>query len=163
MGQNYKMSSDGIAYCGAGDVEFQAPSIEAIFYEHCIEDTERKINLSYEFGNTCTDRSIAGNSLAALSEENAYIYSKNYGDLLYVLQNGSLLRVDVNFTAYDIFDHYCLDMDQNDKVLTAIVCGRKFSTGRISKAEVYLYAICKYLFFRACGKFFIFISFHFLA
>lgn len=142
-GQNYRTSSDGQSNCDHENVRFQVPLIDAIFYENCIEDTEQEISLNYVFGNTCINKQIAGSSVSALPMEHAYIYSKAYGDLLYVLQNGSLLRVDVNFTAYDVFDNYCLDMDQNDKILTAVVCGRRPQNRDLFKAEAFLYAICK--------------------
>ena len=116
------------------NIPFQVPIIDAIFYEHCIEDSEKKIELEYEFANSCTNDN--GNA------EHALIYNKNYGDVLYVLQNGSLLRVDEDFSSYDVYDDYCLDMDRDDLLLTAVIC-KQTKVIKVSRAEAYLYATCK--------------------
>lgn len=42
--------------------------------------------------------------------------------MLYVIQNGSLLRIDGNYESFDVYDHYCLEMDDEEGVLTAVVC-----------------------------------------
>lgn len=145
-GQNYERSDRGTSHCVQENVAFHVTLIEAIFYQFCIEDTENEISLNYEFGNACSEKHIAGSSLGTVDKENAFIYSKKLGDLLYVLQNGSLLRVDFNYTGYDIFNNYCLDMDRNDRTLTAIVCGNEGNDGRIFKGETYVYTTCKFLF-----------------
>lgn len=68
-------------------------------------------------------------------------YSILDGDLLYVLQNGSLLRVNENFTEYDVFDDYCLDMDSDEGMLTAVVCFEKIDTV-IFRGEAFIYSTC---------------------
>lgn len=133
-GEIYLPSGGGRDKCDIANVQFAAIVIEAAFFEHCIEDTEKVISLDYEIGNPC-------------GEHEALIYSKEYGDNLYVLQNGSLLRVDDDFTGFDIFDEYCLDMDRDTNYLTAIVCNQSNPSQHlvhVSKAQSYLYAICKY-------------------
>ncbi len=131
----YVPSGGGRDKCDIANVKFVPVVIEAVFYEHCIEDMEKSISLEYEIGNPC------GN-------DEALIYSKEYGDNLYVLQNGSLLRVDDDYTGFDIFDDYCLDMDRDTAILTAIVCNQSNPSQHlvhVSKAQSYLYAICEYM------------------
>lgn len=127
-GQNYDVStSNGSFKCIPENIKFDAQIIDAVFYQHCIEDTEQPINLEYEYGIACDD--------------DALLYNKNYGDLLYVLQNGSLLRVHDDFSSYEVSTDYCLDMHREDKILTALVCVKQSRVG-VSKAEAYLYATC---------------------
>lgn len=122
------MSNDTDNYrCTAENVPFNVPIIDAIFYQHCIVDTEKPINLSFEIGFGCDD---------------AFLYNENFGDLLYVLQNGSLLRIREDYSAYDVSDDYCLDMHREDKVISALVCTKQ-DTVPVSRAEAYLYATCK--------------------
>lgn len=137
LGQNYHQSGGDRDKCDTTNVQFEAFVIEAVFYEHCIEDTEKPIKLDFKFGNPC-------------GEHEALTYSKAYNDKLYVLQNGSLLRIGDDDEPFDIFEEYCLDMDRDYGYLTAIVCNQSLSTQHlvhVSKAQSYLYAICKYLFF----------------
>ncbi|KAG4069093.1 hypothetical protein HA402_008404 [Bradysia odoriphaga] len=131
-GEIYLPSGGGRDKCDIANVNFVPVVIEAVFFEHCIEDTEKNITLGYDIGNPC-------------GGHEALIYSKDYGDNLYVLQNGSLLRVDNDFSGFDIFDEYCLDMDRDTSVLTAIVCNQTNPSQHlvhVSKAQSYLYAIC---------------------
>lgn len=133
LDEMYVPSGGGRDKCDIANVQFSPVVIEAVFFEHCIEDTEKLISLDYQFGNPCGDHE-------------ALVYSKEYGDNLYVLQNGSLLRVDDDFTGFDIFDDYCLDMDRDNNMLTAIVCNQSNPSQHlvhVSKAQSYLYAICK--------------------
>lgn len=116
--------------CTKENYKFNVSVIQATFYEDCIEDSEQFVKLDYQIGNPCT---------------RAYEYSPLTGDILYILQNGSLLRVEENFDAYDIFDEYCLDMHDENTVI-AIVCLPN-SNGKmihVSKAQSYIYAICKF-------------------
>lgn len=130
QGENLDVSrTSGRLECGKENTKFEVPVIDAVFYQHCIEDTERHIQLEYEIGVPCAD---------------ALLYSAVYGDLLYVLQNGSLLRVRQDYSSYDVSDEYCLDMHHDDKVLTAFICPKQ-SEVHVSKAEAYLYATCKYI------------------
>lgn len=109
-------------------MKFNAPIIDAVFYQHCIEDTEQPITLETEYGIKCDD---------------AMLYNENYGDLLYVLKNGSLLRVRHDFSSYDVSNDYCLDMHREDKILTALVCAKQGDV-QVSRAEAYIYATCKF-------------------
>lgn len=137
LDQSYHPGTDGGRdQCKTANVTFKAEVVDAVFYENCIEDTEKVISLSLDIINPC-------------GEYEALIYSKEYNDKLYVLQNGSLLRVGEDDEPYEVFDEYCLDMDRDSKFLTAIVCNQSLSSQHlihVSKAQSYLYAICKYEF-----------------
>lgn len=128
-GENYELSNDtGRFQCTKENVAFQVPIIDAVFHQHCIVDTERPIPLlEDEIGLGCED---------------AFLYNEIYGDLLYVLQNGSLLRIRTDYSAYDVSNDYCLDMHRDDKVITAFVCVKQGAV-HVSRAEAYLYATCK--------------------
>lgn len=135
LNENYQPSGRARDKCDIANVKFEAVVIEAVFFDHCIQDTENVISLDYEIGNPCGDHE-------------ALIYSKEYNDNLYVLQNGSLLIVNGINEGLDVFDEYCLDMDRDTNYLTAIVCNQSQSQHmvHVSKAQSYLYAICKYNF-----------------
>lgn len=122
--------------CVPENVPFAATFVDAVFFDSCIEDNEYNIiKLETGYGNPCVGLE-------------AFMYNIDEGDMLYVLQNGSLLRIDVNFEAYDVFDAYCLDMDRETKLLNAVVCNQTMDNfAHVSKAQSYLYAICKYLAF----------------
>lgn len=129
-GQNYQ----GKDKCVPENVPFVATFVDAVFFDSCIEDNEdSSIKLETVYVNPCVGLE-------------AFMYNIDEGDMLYVLQNGSLLRVDVNFEAYDVFDAYCLDMDRETKLLNAVVCNQTMNNySHVSKAQSYLYAICKLL------------------
>lgn len=116
--------------------------LNATFYENCIEDNESGPQLDYQIVDACGP-SIANDSHKRSLTNQMILYSKSYGDLLYVLQNGSLLIVEENFEGYEVNDDYCLDVDRNEGFVYAIVCVRKstFHT-RVLRAEAYLYSTC---------------------
>lgn len=73
------------------------------------------------------------------------LYNEIYGDFLYVLSNGSLLRVAENWEYYDIFDEYCLDMtyDNNGFVLSAISCHDVYGgVVHVSHVQGFICAVC---------------------
>lgn len=142
-GQNYEKTEYDAATsrCAAENIPFNVSVINATFYKDCIEDNEStELNLEFDYGNECSF-SIFDTSRS--SDYVNFVYSKSAGDLLYVLQNGSLLRIDENFANYDIFDEYCLDMDREDGSLTAIVCDHKMirRQRRVLRGEAYLYSV----------------------
>lgn len=129
-------SNEETRKCSFDSQVFNVSILNATFYENCIEDNETGPKLNYTFSNACESKL-----------NNVMIkYAQEYGDLLYVLQNGSLLVVDENFESYDIHPDYCLDVDREEGHLYAIVCVFKsnFQT-RILRAEAYLYALCLWL------------------
>lgn len=115
---------------------FKAKTINASFYENCIVDKETSIHLNYSIGYDCDPNSNEKNQWTLL-------YGSLYGDILYVLQNGSLLRVDEGYSDYDVFNNYCLDMDRESGELVAKVCisGPK----EVFRAEAYLYSTCLWI------------------
>lgn len=136
-GHNLQTINDTKLECRPSTIYFNVEIIVATFYDSCIEDTEEYLELNYEYGYPC----VAGTQ--------AFIYNQDYGDALYVIQNGSLLRIDENFDSYDVFNDYCLDMDNDSQIVTAYVCNQTFGDMvHVSKAQSYVYAICKCLCFR---------------
>lgn len=83
--------------------------------------------------------------LFCTSSFSGLIFNKNYNDILYVIQNGSLLRIDADFESYDIFEHYCLDMDEDEKILTAIVCDFDEAIFRVNRAQALIFATCMFI------------------
>ena len=70
------------------------------------------------------------------------MYNKNYFDILYVIQNGSLLRIDESFESYDVYDHYCLEFDDEEDALTAIVCEFDDILLKVGRAQALIFASC---------------------
>lgn len=70
------------------------------------------------------------------------IYNRNYKDILHVIQNGSLLRIDESFESYDVYDHYCLEFDDEEGALTAIVCEFDDMLFRVNRAQALIFATC---------------------
>ncbi|XP_031631586.1 probable G-protein coupled receptor Mth-like 14 [Contarinia nasturtii] len=139
IGENYEKHENG-RKCAAETLNFEISVLNATFYESCIEDNESGPRLNYKFGSACaTDGN--GNNKDPLNK--MVLYGKSHGDSIYILQNGSLLSVDQNFTGYEVHNDYCLDMDRDDGELYAIVCYRKLSHHqRVLRAEAYLYSTC---------------------
>lgn len=73
------------------------------------------------------------------------IYNENYDDILYVIQNGSLLRVDGNHESFDIYDHYCLELDDEEGVLTAVVCEFDDMLLTVGRVQGLIFATCMLL------------------
>lgn len=132
MGQNYNRTDERIE-CIDENMKFNATIINALLYENCIEDTEISINLNYQIGNKCDN----------ITNANMFIYNRKLGDILYILQNGSLLLIDSNLETgynYHITNNYCVDMDHIDKILTAIICIKHEMT--VTRGESLIYAVC---------------------
>lgn len=70
------------------------------------------------------------------------IYNENYNDLLYVIQNGSLLRIDRNFESFDVYDHYCLEHDDEEGVMTAVVCEFDDMLVTVGRVQALIFATC---------------------
>lgn len=70
------------------------------------------------------------------------IYNRNYKDVLHVIQNGSLLRIDESFESYDVYDHYCLEFDDEEGALTAIVCEFDDMLFKVNRAQAMIFATC---------------------
>lgn len=141
-GQSYEIGENG-RQCAMDTLNFNVSILNATFYENCIEDNESGPKLDFVFMDACNTGASNNNKDP---KHQMVLYSKLYGDILYVLQNGSLLTVDENFEAYDVHNNYCLDMNRNDGNLYAIVCDHKSNhqtkTNRVLRAEAYLYSTC---------------------
>lgn len=134
LGENFEDKND-THICSPENVKFEPVTINAVFYDNCIEE-DGTVELDIEPGNICDGL-------------DSMVYDLGQGDLLYVLQNGSLLHIDSNRNEfYDVFEVYCLDMNRYTNSLQAIVCNQTIgSMIHVSKAESLIYAICMYYFF----------------
>uniref|UniRef100_A0A182M3B4 Methuselah N-terminal domain-containing protein n=1 Tax=Anopheles culicifacies TaxID=139723 RepID=A0A182M3B4_9DIPT len=96
--------------CVPGSRELQIETIEAQFYgnNECIEVTGEQLVLPVESLDLCE------------SDPKALMYSADQGDELFVLQNGSLLVLEMG-SLVSVFDTYCVEMT-NDEMLLAKVC-----------------------------------------
>ena len=74
--------------------------------------------------------------------------NKNYDDLLYIIQNGSLLRISSDFSTYDVHNDYCIDYEIGEKVITALICHdfiyNETDIVQVSRTQMYIVATCKY-------------------
>ncbi|XP_055378846.1 probable G-protein coupled receptor Mth-like 14 [Condylostylus longicornis] len=112
--------------CDYENKTFVPKLITAALYENCIEDLEEHYELEVEVGNPCNV---------------SFIYTRDYGDRIYVMQNGSLLIMDeYGNQSFDIFDDYCLDVDYQSGELLAIVCVTPIGA-HISEAQTILFAV----------------------
>ncbi|CRK89467.1 CLUMA_CG003206, isoform A [Clunio marinus] len=127
--QNYKYDY-GKRSCANSTSPFKLNAIQAKFYENCIEDEEVNVTISIVIENNC---------------KNGLIYNENYNDILYVIQNGSLLRIDDDYESFDIYDHYCLEFDEDEGVLTAIVCEFDDLLLKVGRAQALIFATCMFI------------------
>lgn len=81
------------------------------------------------------------------------MFNEQYEDILYVIQNGSLLRIDADFESFDIYEHYCLDMDEQEGILTAIVCEFDDMLFRVNRAQALIFATCMLISVPVCYTF----------
>ncbi|KAL1397213.1 hypothetical protein pipiens_009925 [Culex pipiens pipiens] len=125
------------ALCRPGEPHgpFQVDAIYAAFYELCIEDLEEPVPppLGVAYGNPCTH------------EHDMLTYSQEWHDLLYVVQNGSLLVTNGHANSCNLFDLYCLDVNRDGGALTAYVCyseARWNLGGDIFRGQMLALALC---------------------
>lgn len=138
-GQSYEVTEeDGRKCITSNGSDLNVSVLNATFYENCIEDNELGPPLNYIIDKPCNVD--ANNMDASILMP---ILGKPYGDLLYVLQNGSLLTVNDENEFYDVYTDYCLDINRTEGFLYAIVCTHESNfQNRVLKAEAYLYAVC---------------------
>ncbi|XP_035785303.1 uncharacterized protein LOC118463103 [Anopheles albimanus] len=110
-GQMIQPQSDFRFECVTGTQDLKIETIEAHFYgnNECIEVSEKKITLPVVSEDRCGSGS-----------RNALMYSADQGDELYVLQNGSLLVLELG-SLVSVFESYCVEMTTDDQ-LVAKVC-----------------------------------------
>lgn len=134
-----------VTKCTATESKVDVAFAWAVFYENCIEDLENATELPDEIFNPCSS-----------ATHSTFVYGDLDDERLFVLQNGSLFHSNSNFTEYDVFETYCLYADEESGKTLALVCYDRLVT--VSKAQGYLYAICKSVFKnRDCFNYYIYI------
>lgn len=106
QGEIFEDVGGGRLRCTPGDRKLDIETIYAVFYgdAECIEDKDHLIHFDYESVNACYANNVT------------FQYSKDQGDEMFVIQNGSLLVItDGQFMA--VFDHYCVEVDTHGKLL----------------------------------------------
>lgn len=150
LNQNYKYEM-GKRYCANSSYPFKVQAIQAKFYDHCIEDEEVNILIDVSIENNCKRWGSWGGDKVIIVKctlnvsfyFSGLVFNEQYEDILYVIQNGSLLRIDADFQSFDIYEHYCLDMDeQTGGMLTAIVCEFDDMLFRVNHAQALIFAAC---------------------
>lgn len=109
FGQIFQEGEEGRPRCTPGERKLDVETIYAVFYgeSECIEDKENKLHFNYEPNDSCL-----GNNMT-------FQYSKEQGDQLFVIQNGSLLVLeDAGFMS--VFDQYCVEVDVNSRLLAKV-------------------------------------------
>ncbi|XP_055631650.1 probable G-protein coupled receptor Mth-like 14 [Toxorhynchites rutilus septentrionalis] len=122
------------AHCKAGEPwgRFDVLPIVAQFYQDCIEDLEiQPPALGIVYGNPC------------IMERAMFRYGEDTKDALYVIQNGSLLVVNELVEEFEIFNHYCLDVEGESGTLVGFVCPSEIRMGKdIFKSQMVALALC---------------------
>lgn len=50
--------------------------------------------------------------------------------------------MDGTFESYDVYDHYCLEFDEEEDTLTAIVCEFDDMLFKVNRAQAMIFATC---------------------
>ncbi|XP_053684560.1 uncharacterized protein LOC128734398 [Sabethes cyaneus] len=106
FGEIFAPLGSGHFRCVPGERKLDVETIYAVFYgdSECIEDKENELHFNYEPNDSCL-----GNNLT-------FQYSKEQGDELFVIQNGSLLVLEPG-GFMSVFDWYCLEVDTGSRLL----------------------------------------------
>ncbi|XP_055536610.1 uncharacterized protein LOC129725151 [Wyeomyia smithii] len=106
FGEIFESLGNGHYRCIPGERKLDVETIYAVFYGdgECIEDKENELHFNYEANDSCL-----GNNLT-------FQYSKQQGDELFVIQNGSLLVLEQG-GFMSVFDWYCLEVDTESRLL----------------------------------------------
>ncbi|KAL5289871.1 hypothetical protein ACFFRR_009716 [Megaselia abdita] len=124
------------------EIVFDPEVLDVTLYDNCIEDNEISRELDILVGNPCNQ---------------SVLYRESDGDVIFVIQNGSLLSLDSNRNeSFYITNNYCLDLEENGR-LYAIVCTSSIS-GQLEKAQTLLFAFSM-LFSVPCLTFLAYIHF----
>lgn len=111
--------------CEVDENPFNPEIVDVTLYDNCIEDNEIPTELEILVGNPCNE---------------SVLYREEDGDVMFVLQNGSLLAVDRNRNeSFYVTNDYCLDNEENGR-LYAISCTSSVS-GQLDKAQTFLFAV----------------------
>ncbi|XP_058464295.1 uncharacterized protein LOC131438348 isoform X2 [Malaya genurostris] len=106
FGEIFEPAGDGRFRCTSGQRTLDVETIYAVFYgnSECIEDKENKLHFNYQPNDSCF-----GNNLT-------FQYSREQGDQLFVIQNGSLLVLEEG-GFMSVFDWYCVEVDTESRLL----------------------------------------------
>ncbi|XP_032599271.1 probable G-protein coupled receptor Mth-like 14 isoform X1 [Drosophila grimshawi] len=130
LGENldFYRENQSDSMCDGAVLSFEPTIINAVLFDNCIEDLEIFTELPYEVGNPC-------NSVTFFS---SFQYDDTE-DLLFILQDGSLLIIDKNGNeSYTVEENYCLDQDKSGHML-AFICITQVD--EVSKAKIIIVAV----------------------
>lgn len=125
-GERLQYDSESNQYlCEADETEFAPDILDVTLYDNCIEDNEIPRELNILVGNPCNQ---------------SVLHREDDGDVIFVIQNGSLLSLDSNRNeSFYITNDYCLDIGETGR-LYAIVCTSSVK-GQLDKAQTFLFAV----------------------
>uniref|UniRef100_A0A2M4BNQ4 Uncharacterized protein n=3 Tax=Anopheles marajoara TaxID=58244 RepID=A0A2M4BNQ4_9DIPT len=128
-GQMIQPQSDFRFECVTGTQELKIETIEAHFYgnNECIEVSENKITLPVVSEDRCGS-----------SGRSALMYSADQGDELYVLQNGSLLVLELG-SLVSVYESYCVEMTTDDQLVAKVCDGELESTATRAYVSVFIW------------------------
>lgn len=113
---------DDVPMCTPTNWKFDPAVLNVELYNSCIEDLEVPVLLDTEVHSPCANGSI---------------FSKIYGDHLAVVQDGSLLIMDIFLNnSYIVVSDYCLDNNFTTGELYAIAC---YPDDHLSRSQTLLY------------------------
>ncbi|XP_001983170.2 probable G-protein coupled receptor Mth-like 14 isoform X3 [Drosophila grimshawi] len=125
LGENldFYRENQSDSMCDGAVLSFEPTIINAVLFDNCIEDLEIFTELPYEVGNPC----------------NSSFQYDDTEDLLFILQDGSLLIIDKNGNeSYTVEENYCLDQDKSGHML-AFICITQVD--EVSKAKIIIVAV----------------------
>lgn len=127
FGEMFEQLKDGRFRCIPGNASVDVETIYAVFYgdSECIEDKENRLHFNYEPNDMC------------LGSNQTFQYSREQGDQMFVIQNGSLLvLIDDSFMT--VFNRYCVEMDGKSRLL-AKVCDDEVHRIELKSTAVLIY------------------------
>ncbi|XP_058831349.1 uncharacterized protein LOC131689958 [Topomyia yanbarensis] len=106
FGEIFEPAGNGRFRCTPGQRTLDVETIYAVFYgdSECIEDKENKLHFNYQPNDSC------------FGNNQTFQYSKEQGDQLFVIQNGSLLVLEEG-GFMSVFDWYCVEVDTKSRLL----------------------------------------------
>ncbi|XP_037820317.1 probable G-protein coupled receptor Mth-like 14 isoform X1 [Lucilia sericata] len=127
IGESLSMSEENQsgAMCGSANLQFTPNLINVTLFDNCIEDMETEYTLPLEIGNPC----------------NTSILYNDVDDLFFVIQDGSLLVMDLYANdSYELYNNYCIDINNISGITFAIVCITSVAE-HISRSQIVVVAI----------------------
>uniref|UniRef100_A0A8D8KF71 Probable G-protein coupled receptor Mth-like 14 n=1 Tax=Culex pipiens TaxID=7175 RepID=A0A8D8KF71_CULPI len=123
----FEQTKNGQFRCIPGNASVDVETIYAVFYgdSECIEDKENRLHFNYEPNDMC------------LGSNQTFQYSREQGDQLFVIQNGSLL-VLIEDSFMTVFNRYCVEIDGKSR-LFAKVCDDEVHRIELKSTAVLIY------------------------